>query len=35
MHTHTLAGMTVAAQAGGLLPLNQMNMELARPRRRA
>ena len=27
MHTHTLAGMTVAAQAGGLLPLNQMNME--------
>ncbi|HWL83724.1 MAG TPA: class II aldolase/adducin family protein [Roseomonas sp.] len=28
MHTHTLAGMTVAAQAGGLLPLNQMNMEL-------
>ncbi|MDJ0387053.1 class II aldolase/adducin family protein [Roseomonas sp. E05] len=32
MHTHTLAGMTVAAQRneypGGLLPLNQMNMEL-------
>ncbi|HWX51211.1 MAG TPA: class II aldolase/adducin family protein [Roseomonas sp.] len=28
MHTHTLAGMTVAAQAGGLLPLNQINMEL-------
>ena len=28
MHTHTLAGMTVAAQADGILPLNQMNMEL-------
>lgn len=32
MHTHTLAGMTVAAQRndhpGGLLPLNQINMEL-------
>ncbi|EFH09907.1 class II aldolase/adducin family protein [Pseudoroseomonas cervicalis] len=28
MHTHTLAGMTVAAQQGGLLPLNQMSMEL-------
>lgn len=28
MHTHTLAGMTVAAQQSGLLPLNQMNMEL-------
>lgn len=27
MHTHTLAGMTVAAQQGGLLPLNQMSME--------
>ncbi len=27
MHTHTLAGMVVAAQAGGLLPLNQMSME--------
>ncbi|MBE9605822.1 class II aldolase/adducin family protein [Acetobacteraceae bacterium H6797] len=27
MHTHTLAGMAVAAQAGGLLPLNQMGME--------
>lgn len=27
MHTHTLAGMTVAAQAGGLLPINQINME--------
>lgn len=27
MHTHTLAGMTVAAQAGGLLPLNQISME--------
>ncbi|MDB5368692.1 MAG: class aldolase [Roseomonas sp.] len=27
MHTHTLAGMAVAAQAGGLLPLNQMSME--------
>jgi ribulose-5-phosphate 4-epimerase/fuculose-1-phosphate aldolase len=24
MHTHTLAGMTVAAQQGGLLPLNQV-----------
>jgi len=28
MHTHTLAGMAVAAQAGGLLPLNQMSIEL-------
>lgn len=27
MHTHTLAGMAVAAQRGGLLPLNQMSME--------
>jgi ribulose-5-phosphate 4-epimerase/fuculose-1-phosphate aldolase len=27
MHTHTLAGMAVAAQSGGLLPLNQMMME--------
>ena len=27
MHTHTLAGMAVAAQAGGLLPLNQMSIE--------
>lgn len=27
MHTHTLAGMTVAAQQGGLLPLNQMSIE--------
>ena len=27
MHTHTLAGMAVAAQKGGLLPLNQMMME--------
>ena len=27
MHTHTLAGMAVAAQTGGLLPLNQMSME--------
>jgi len=27
MHTHTLAGMAVAAQRGGLLPLNQMMME--------
>lgn len=27
MHTHTLAGMTVAATEHGLLPLNQMNME--------
>lgn len=27
MHTHTLAGMTVAAQRGGLLPLNQISME--------
>jgi ribulose-5-phosphate 4-epimerase/fuculose-1-phosphate aldolase len=28
MHTHTLAGMTVAAQDGGVLPLNQMSIEL-------
>ncbi|WP_135467210.1 class II aldolase/adducin family protein [Crenalkalicoccus roseus] len=27
MHTHTLAGMAVAAQEGGLLPLNQISME--------
>ncbi len=27
MHTHTLAGMAVAAQAGGLLPLNQISTE--------
>lgn len=27
MHTHTLAGMTVAATTDGLLPLNQMSME--------
>jgi ribulose-5-phosphate 4-epimerase/fuculose-1-phosphate aldolase len=27
MHTHTLAGMTVAAQTGGLPPLNQISME--------
>ncbi|WP_376090496.1 class II aldolase/adducin family protein [Roseomonas sp. CCTCC AB2023176] len=27
MHTHTIAGMTVAAQEGGLLPLNQISME--------
>ena len=27
MHTHTLAGMTVAAQEDGLLPLNQMSIE--------
>lgn len=27
MHTHTIAGMAVAAQAGGLLPLNQMSIE--------
>lgn len=27
MHTHTLAGMTIAAQQGGLLPLNQISME--------
>jgi len=27
MHTHTLAGMAIAAQQGGLLPLNQMMME--------
>jgi ribulose-5-phosphate 4-epimerase/fuculose-1-phosphate aldolase len=27
MHTHTIAGMAVAAQQGGLLPLNQMSME--------
>jgi ribulose-5-phosphate 4-epimerase/fuculose-1-phosphate aldolase len=29
MHTHTLAGMAVAAQEGGLLPLNQMMMEIS------
>ncbi|WOH57666.1 class II aldolase/adducin family protein [Bradyrhizobium sp. BWC-3-1] len=28
MHTHTLAGMAVAAQDQGLLPLNQTSMEL-------
>lgn len=27
MHTHTLAGMAVAAQQGGILPLNQMSVE--------
>src|SRR6185436_4657731 len=27
MHTHTTAGMAVAAQEQGLLPLNQMSME--------
>ena len=27
MHTHTLAGMAIAAQQGTLLPLNQMSME--------
>ncbi|MGC4023908.1 MAG: class II aldolase/adducin family protein [Mesorhizobium sp.] len=27
MHTHTLAGMAVAAQEGGILPLNQISME--------
>jgi ribulose-5-phosphate 4-epimerase/fuculose-1-phosphate aldolase len=27
MHTHTLAGMAIAAQQGALLPLNQMMME--------
>ncbi|MCR0982123.1 class II aldolase/adducin family protein [Roseomonas populi] len=27
MHTHTLAGMAVAAQKGGLLPLNQISTE--------
>jgi ribulose-5-phosphate 4-epimerase/fuculose-1-phosphate aldolase len=27
MHTHTIAGMAVAAQEVGLLPLNQMSME--------
>lgn len=27
MHTHTLAGMSVAAQTGGILPLNQMSVE--------
>lgn len=27
LHTHTLAGMAVAAQAQGLLPLNQISME--------
>ena len=30
MHTHTLAGMAVAAQAGGLLPLNQISIEFHR-----
>lgn len=30
MHTHTTAGMAVAAQAGGLLPLNQINIELVK-----
>jgi ribulose-5-phosphate 4-epimerase/fuculose-1-phosphate aldolase len=29
MHTHTLAGMAIAAQEGGLLPLNQMMMEIS------
>jgi ribulose-5-phosphate 4-epimerase/fuculose-1-phosphate aldolase len=29
MHTHTLAGMAIAAQQGGLLPLNQMMMEIS------
>lgn len=29
MHTHTLAGMAVAATADGILPLNQMSMEFA------
>ncbi|WP_424812885.1 class II aldolase/adducin family protein [Roseococcus sp. YIM B11640] len=28
MHTHTLAGMAVAAQKGSILPLNQMSMEI-------
>jgi ribulose-5-phosphate 4-epimerase/fuculose-1-phosphate aldolase len=28
MHTHTLAGMAVAAQRDGLLPLNQISIEL-------
>ncbi len=27
MHTHTLAGMAIAAQSSGLLPLNQISME--------
>jgi len=27
MHTHTIAGMAVAAQSGGLLPLNQISIE--------
>ena len=27
MHTHTIAGMAVAAQTGALLPINQMSME--------
>ena len=27
MHTHTLAGMAVAAQTGGILPLNQISTE--------
>jgi len=27
MHTHTLAGMTIAAQNTGILPLNQISME--------
>ncbi len=29
MHTHTLAGMAIAATADGILPLNQMSMEFA------
>jgi ribulose-5-phosphate 4-epimerase/fuculose-1-phosphate aldolase len=29
MHTHTLAGMAVAATTDGILPLNQMSMEFA------
>lgn len=27
MHTHTMAGMAIAARRGGLLPLNQISME--------
>ncbi|NVN02496.1 MULTISPECIES: class II aldolase/adducin family protein [Asaia] len=30
MHSHTLAGMAIAAQKDGILPLNQINMEFYR-----
>nr|WP_279380965.1 class II aldolase/adducin family protein [Acetobacter sacchari] len=30
MHTHTLAGMVIAAQEGGILPLNQISIEFCR-----